>query len=285
MSDEAIENSKKTCQKCGTQNDIDSRFCENCGCEFKTESIDDISSKDIITHSNVQASDNSVYCPDCGTKNVAGNKFCCNCGYNLTNDKKLNNTKNHNSLFKSLFIGIISAAIILGAFAGFIYYEDIQASKEPYSTTWTFEDTDTHVNAAYNDNYEVVNVDLTIDEIIEQWQIDEIGSNITEIKIICKTYDGLKKEFTFKDITLNPGEKIKGRYTMESATLKDFVMVKSLLQGDVTISYSQPLEMNSQKRKKLKQAYYQRKEEQRKAEEAANALNAFGSLMLLNSMF
>lgn len=275
---------RKICDKCGAKNELDSQYCENCGQLFtNTEPINTSSQADDSNANDEHTVSNVIYCPNCGNENDKNNIFCFKCGACL--DKKKGVKKDNDNPLKPLLTVILFTVIFLGLLLGFLHYKNIQISKEPYSTTWLFADTNTHISASYNDDYDVINIDLTIDEIIEPWQIEEIGSNITEIKIICKTYDGLKKEFNFKDITLNSGEKIKGRYTEENATLKDFVMVKSLLQGEVTISYSQPLEMDNQKRLKLKRAHYERKEEQRRAKEAADALDALGGLMLFNAMF
>lgn len=187
-------------------------------------------------------------CPKCGTENNQNDKFCSNCG------KKLATTK-RNILLKS-FIILVILALSIWLIA---YYICIQKSKEideaPYSTSWTFSDTKTYVNTKYNTKYDVIIIDLDIDQKIEQWQIDALNSNTTDIKITCQTYDGLQKKFNFEDVRLNVGEKLKGKYIIEHATLKDFLMIKELLQGDATISFSKIISMDSKEREKQKQSY------------------------------
>ena len=55
---EAIAEESLPCPKCGEKNDIDSKFCKNCGTAF------------------------SVVCPSCGNSTDAG-KFCNHCGKEL----------------------------------------------------------------------------------------------------------------------------------------------------------------------------------------------------------
>ena len=181
------------------------------------------------------------------------------------------------AFFITLFIAIVGIG-------GYMYYSHIEECKAPLYRSMSFGATDVNVDAFYNDKYDVIKVDLTVYEIIEDWQIDMIGSN-TEFTLVAQSMDStLKKEFNFKDIFLKSGENIKGSLTIENVALKDFVMIKDLLNGNMTISYSKVLNLDSTERNKLKQEYYKKKEEARRAEAGLDALGSMAGMMMLGSM-
>ncbi|RLF99625.1 MAG: hypothetical protein DRN49_04105 [Thaumarchaeota archaeon] len=58
-----------TCPKCGFQNPVGAKFCQNCG-------------------SPLQQQPQGIKCPKCGTINPPGAKFCINCGTSLQSTTK-----------------------------------------------------------------------------------------------------------------------------------------------------------------------------------------------------
>ena len=156
-----------------------------------------------------------------------------------------------------IFIFIVFASIIFGYF----YFINNQ-QKAPYNRTVKINDTDTYIETSYNDKYDITRLDITIDEIIEDWQIKAIGNDKTDIKLECETQDKtVKKEYDFKDIPLNKGEKIKGNLIFENSTIKDYAMLKDLLNGKINIEiFQQYLSLDTKERDNLQQKYYNKEQ-------------------------
>lgn len=258
------------CPNCGTKNKATSRFCENCGSvlnitvENENQNIEE-------TENTTKEEEKEKKCPKCGT--VVGNaQFCPNCGYN-TNKKP-------NIWLKCL----IWAIIILGGLIGCIKYQEYQEMIAPYKKAYNFGDTKTYINVTYNPEYKSASFVATIDETIEEWQIQELGTSIS-FKLIYKGVMG-DNTYEFKNVILEKGKTIKGQINYSNYTPKSFNYLKDILRtSDVTINYPKPLEMDSKERAKLKKEYYKRLEEQKRSEQQLDAMGALGAMMLFGSMF
>ncbi len=157
--------------------------------------------------------------------------------------------KSKHRIFNFLAVTLI---IVCGLI--FLAYREICAM--PYEGSFIFGDTTVIINATYNSKYQIAKIDLTLDEIIEDWQIKIANGNVEEIKLECETSDKtVKKEFKFKNIDLTEGEQIKGSITIESTKLNDFVLIKDLLSGDIMIYTPKIISVDSKEREKLKQYY------------------------------
>ena len=66
------------------------------------------------------------------------------------------------AFFITLFIAIVGIG-------GYMYYSHIEECKAPLYRSMSFGDTDVNVDAFYNDKYDVIKVDLTVYEIIDDW--------------------------------------------------------------------------------------------------------------------
>ena len=172
----------------------------------------------------------------------------------------MSDIENTNST-KLIILSVISLAIV-GIFAIFSYfYMTNTQQKAPLDRTVQFSDTDVHIETSYNDKYGISRLDITIDEIVEDWQIKAIGEDTTFIKLECETKDKtIKKDYEFWNVKLNKGEKIKGSLIFENSTQKDYVMMKDLLSGDLKIENSEYLSMDTKERDKLQQDYYKREQ-------------------------
>ena len=172
----------------------------------------------------------------------------------------MSDIENTNST-KLIILSVISLAIV-GIFAIFSYfYMTNTQQKAPLDRTVQFSDTDVHIETSYNDKYGISRLDITIDEIVEDWQIKAIGEDTTFIKLECETKDKtIKKDYEFWNVKLNKGEKIKGSLIFENSTQKDYVMMKDLLSGDLKIENSEYLSLDTKERDKLQQDYYKREQ-------------------------
>ena len=172
----------------------------------------------------------------------------------------MSDIENTNST-KLIILSVISLAIV-GIFAIFSYfYMTITQQKAPLDRTVQFSDTDVHIETSYNDKYGISRLDITIDEIVEDWQIKAIGEDTTFIKLECETKDKtIKKDYEFWNVKLNKGEKIKGSLIFENSTQKDYVMMKDLLSGDLKIENSEYLSLDTKERDKLQQDYYKKEQ-------------------------
>lgn len=172
----------------------------------------------------------------------------------------MSDIENTNST-KLIILSIISLAIV-GIFAIFSYfYMTNTQQKAPLDRTVQFSDTDVHIETSYNDKYGISRLDITIDEIVEDWQIKAIGEDTTFIKLECETKDKtIKKDYEFWNVKLNKGEKIKGSLIFENSTQKDYVMMKDLLSGDLKIENSEYLSLDTKERDKLQQDYYKKEQ-------------------------
>lgn len=152
-------------------------------------------------------------------------------------------------LWEILIVVILTTITIVGV----AYFE---ICKFPYYGGWVFGDTEVTVNANYNSKYNVIKIDLVADEIIEDWQVKASEGSVDGIKLECETNDkSIKREFQFDDISLEVGKKVETSLSIENAKLKDFVMVKDLLSGNVSIQYPRIISLDSAERGKLKQYY------------------------------
>lgn len=136
----------------------------------------------------------------------------------------------------------------------FILYRNICAM--PLEINSTFGDTPITINATYNTRYHVAKIDLTIDEFIEDWQVNLTNGKIEAIKMVCETQDKtVKKEYKFNDIELTEGQQIKGSITADNMNLKDFNLLKELLSGQIEIFTPVIVSLDSSERNKIKQYY------------------------------
>ena len=172
----------------------------------------------------------------------------------------MSDIENTNST-KLIILSVISLAIV-GIFAIFSYfYMTNTQQKAPLDRTVQFSDTDVHIETSYNDKYGISRLVITIDEIVEDWQIKAIGEDTTFIKLECETKDKtIKKDYEFWNVKLNKGEKIKGSLIFENSTQKDYVMMKDLLSGDLKIENSEYLSLDTKERDKLQQDYYKKEQ-------------------------
>lgn len=172
----------------------------------------------------------------------------------------MSDIENTNST-KLIILSVISLAIV-GIFAIFSYfYMTNTQQKAPLDRTVQFSDTDVHIETSYNDKYGTSRLDITIDELVEDWQIKAIGEDTTFIKLECETKDKtIKKDYEFWNVKLNKGEKIKGSLIFENSTQKDYVMMKDLLSGDLKIENSEYLSLDTKERDKLQQDYYKKEQ-------------------------
>ena len=172
----------------------------------------------------------------------------------------MSDIENTNST-KLIILSVISLAIV-GIFAIFSsFYMTNTQQKAPLDRTVQFSDTDVHIETSYNDKYGISRLDITIDEIVEDWQIKAIGEDTTFIKLECETKDKtIKKDYEFWNVKLNKGEKIKGSLIFENSTQKDYVMMKDLLSGDLKIENSEYLSLDTKERDKLQQDYYKKEQ-------------------------
>ena len=170
----------------------------------------------------------------------------------------MSDIENTNST-KLIILSVISLAIV-GIFAIFSYfYMTNTQQKAPLDRTVQFSDTDVHIETSYNDKYGISRLDITIDEIVEDWQIKAIGEDTTFIKLEKKDKT-IKKDYEFWNVKLNKGEKIKGSLIFENSTQKDYVMMKDLLSGDLKIENSEYLSLDTKERDKLQQDYYKKEQ-------------------------
>lgn len=81
----------------------------------------------------------------------------------------------------------------------------------------------------YND-YGTVEMKLTMDEIVEDWQIAASGGVISGLTLRFTPNDGTEiKEMKFKDITLKSGENINTKYLEYHVKPEDFSKFKTFL--------------------------------------------------------
>lgn len=163
--------------------------------------------------------------------------------------KKKPQRKLKRKIFAFLFI-----ALIICCTAIFIVYREICAM--PFERDDYLADTHVFVKATYSTKYHVAKINLTIDEVIEKWQVTFSNGSISEIKLICETDDEtVKKEFSFKNILLLEGETINTSTSLDNISLNDFVLIKELLSGKVQMTYPPLINLDSAEREKLKKYY------------------------------
>ncbi len=173
----------------------------------------------------------------------------------------MSDIENSNSA-KAIILSAISLAII-GILAVFSYfYMTNTQQKAPLERIVKINDTDLHIKSSFNDKYNIARLDITIDEIIEDWQIKAIGDNTTYIKLECETKDKtIKKDYDFWNVELNKGEKINGSIIFENSTQKDYVMMKDLLNGDIKLDVPEYISLDTKERERLQQEYYKKEQE------------------------
>ena len=163
-----------------------------------------------------------------------------------------------NKSITAVILIIVSAAI--AAAAGYYYF--LEKQKSPFERTYRINDTDTFIEASYNDKHKVIRLNVTIDEVIEDWQINTIGDR-TDMNMECETADKtVKKDYYFYDIPVKSGEKIKASLIIENSSVKDFSLTKDLLSGNIKIENSKYLTFDTKERDKLQKEYYKEQEKQ-----------------------
>lgn len=180
-------------------------------------------------------------------------------------NEKLNSNKSTITVILSVILFVI---LLCGG--GFYVYNAKQ--KSPFERTYKISDTDIYIKTTYNDKYNIGRLDITINEPVEDWQIKSIGYNTTDIVLECETTDkSIKKDYEIQDIPLIKGENITGNRIFENLTLKDYVMMKDLLNGEITIDIPKYLTLDTEERDKLQQEFY--KKEQDKVVKKQNRTN------------
>lgn len=153
-------------------------------------------------------------------------------------------------IFKILLIGSI-------IFCGLIFLTYHAICLMPYEGNFILGDTPITISATYNSRYRIAKINLTIEEVIEDWQVKTANGTINEIKLECETNDKtVKREFKFKNIDLTEGEQVKGSITIDNTKLKDFVLIKDLLSGDIMLYTPKIISIDSKERDKIKHYYY-----------------------------
>lgn len=71
----------KTCPKCGTEQEIFSKFCRNCGASFSSENSNESTMK--CENCGAELND-EAFCPDCGKS--TGITICPNCRHKVVNE-------------------------------------------------------------------------------------------------------------------------------------------------------------------------------------------------------
>lgn len=77
------------CAECGTDNDMDARFCTKCGADLLKQMKQQINER-ICPNCGKEIDDGIRFCPYCGTelKEIKEEKICQNCGAKLEEDSK-----------------------------------------------------------------------------------------------------------------------------------------------------------------------------------------------------
>lgn len=168
---------------------------------------------------------------------------------------KIGTSSANNIAKKNIFWEAIIAIIFSIITVCIVAYREYCAM--PYESTEIVGDTAVSISATYNSKYHVAQIDLTIDEIVEDWQVRATNGVIKDdVKLECETADGtIKKEFKFQNISLTEGEQITGSLSLDDTGLNDFVMIKDLLSGTVRVFYPPIINLDSKEREKLKQSY------------------------------
>lgn len=110
----------------------------------------------------------------------------------------------------------------------------------------------------YND-YGTVEMKLTMDEIVEDWQIAASGGVISGLTLRFTPNDGTEiKEMKFKDITLKSGENINTKYLEYHVKPEDFSKFKTFFDvnaGNLEIKINPIIAADSKTREKVKNYY------------------------------
>lgn len=168
-------------------------------------------------------------------------------------EQEINPTQSKKLKYWQVFLIILLVFITIC----FIAYKEI--CKFPYNGSFIFGDTEVSIKANYNSKYNVIKIDLITDQAIEEWQVDASGGTVEGIKLECETNDkSIKREFKFEDISLEVGKNVETSLSIENAQLKDFVMTKDLLHGQVTIFAPKIISLDSEEREQAKDYYYYR---------------------------
>lgn len=189
---------------------------------------------------------------------------------------------------KTINIVLVFMSILLMILAGlYIYFEKV---KSPFVKDYKIDNTDIKIETSYNNKYKIIRINVTLDEVIEDWQINSLDAKTTTILLICETNDKtIKKEYELNDVPLVKGEKIKGNLVIENASFNDYSMLKELIKGDVKIGISDYLTLDTKKRDKLQQEYYNKQKSakidtNRPIKNSMNAQNNANS-SFLNGLF
>ena len=135
---------KSVCPYCGSKNDINIKFCRDCGKPLKNPI-----SSDFDNNKKQSESGKPFYCPKCGTENIKTAKNCVSCSKSLINIPKKSKSKTNisykpnkyrNKRTYSLFgIGIVIIAFLiiwLPTNVSANHYDDGYISFN-YPSTWS----------------------------------------------------------------------------------------------------------------------------------------------------
>ncbi len=180
-------------------------------------------------------------------------EFETNTHENENQEQEINPIQSKKLKYWQIFLIILLALITIC----FIAY--IEICKFPYNGSYLFGDSEVSIKANYNSKYNIIKIDLSADEVIEEWQVEASGGTVEGIKLECETNDkSIKREFKFEDISLEVGKNVETSLSIENAQLKDFVMTKDLLNGQVTIFAPKIISLDSEAREQAKDYYYYR---------------------------
>ncbi len=176
----------------------------------------------------------------------------------------MKHTEKNKSFFttKVIVIGLVILCLVCAA--GCIYWQDAEQKQLPFETTYTFGDTPIKVFAKYDSKFKHINVGMEIQQKVEQWQIDEIGSYNADFTLTNTSANGTQKDFNFYKVQLIVGDNIRCVQSSQG-TLDEFVQTKEILSGNnPVINSPKELELNSIKREKMKRVHFQQIEEEKR---------------------
>ncbi len=126
----------------------------------------------------------------------------------------------------------------------------------PFERSLVFSDTPATISATYNNKYHIGKINISLEEIVEDWQVNMTNGQIEEIKLKCETKDKtVKKEIIIKKIGLKEGEPITGSITIDNMEVKDFVLIKDLLAGEIILSLPKTISTDRKDREEMQEYY------------------------------
>lgn len=212
-------------------------------------------------------------CPNCNNKVKIFDKFCKYCASPL-NEYKFDRFK-----FFTRLAGIVFFILFLVEMSYNMIYEKVQ--HRPFATDVKIGDTDVHVdmNIADQESSGIhwlkpkdVTITLKIDEKIENWQIEELKSDYATANLQVNNrndYLDIESEQT----ELNTGDKLEYTFNISDSNIVKYVRLKKAFKkAKVNLSSAECLSPDSNVRKKAKEDYLKRKEQERKARERQAAI-------------